>query len=235
MPGKFCVRCGKENVELIDRLCIDCYLETKSLFAFPKEIKGKVCRVCGAEFIEGKWERIHEDVENAVKDLTLRELSKRVEVDKNVSNYSIDVGEVWRDSNGRDHVEIVARGSLRERRIEVKGDSFMGIEYVLCDTCKKRKAKYYEAIIQLRGKKSGLEREKRRLFESFFTEEVIANLADVVEGKEGVDYYFIKKSVARKLVSYVASSVDVTVNESFQDESIKKGKRTAKLVISLRV
>ncbi len=235
MPGKFCVRCGKENVELIDRLCIDCYLETKQLFVFPKEIKGKVCRICGSEFIEGKWERIHEDVEEAVKDLTLRELSKRVEVDKNVSNYSIDVGRVWRDSNGRDHVEIVAEGSIRGRRVEVKGDSLMSIEYVLCDTCKKKKAKYYEAIIQLRGKKGSLEKEKRRVFESFFTEEVIANLADVVEGKEGVDYYFIKKSAARRLVSYFASSVDATVNESFQDESTKKGKRTAKLVISLRV
>ncbi|TRM92761.1 NMD protein affecting ribosome stability and mRNA decay, partial [Sulfolobus sp. A20-N-G8] len=64
---------------------------------------------------------------------------------------------------------------------------------------------------------------------------VIDSISDVIEGREGVDYYFISKSVAKKLVSNISSIVDVEINESYQNERVKNGKKEAKLVISLRI
>lgn len=235
MTSKFCVRCGKENVKLIDRLCIDCYIKTKKLITLPKEINGKVCKICFAEFLDGRWENIHDNLQDSVKDLILREISKKVIIDKNISDYSIDLGDIWKDSNGKEHVKIIANGKIDNEKFVLNEDINLKIEYAICDSCKKRKSKYYEAIIQLRGKNGKFLLEKRRLFESFFSEEEISNLSDIIEGKEGVDYYFIKKSVAKRLVSSVVSMTDAEINESFQDETTKKGKRLAKLVISLRI
>ncbi|TRM82792.1 NMD protein affecting ribosome stability and mRNA decay, partial [Sulfolobus sp. F3] len=41
--------------------------------------------------------------------------------------------------------------------------------------------------------------------------------------------------VAKKLVSNISSIVDVEINESYQNERVKNGKKEAKLVISLRI
>ncbi len=235
MPSKFCVRCGKEDVKLIDRLCIDCYIKTKKLIVLPKEISGKICKICYAEFLDGKWENIHDNLQDSVKDLILRSMSKKITIDKNVSDYSIDLGDIWKDSNGKEHVKIIAKGKIDNEKFTINENSNLEIEYTICDSCKKKKSRYYEAIIQLRGKNGKFLVEKRHIFESFFSEEEISNLSDVIEGKEGVDYYFIKKSVAKKLASSVVSMTDAEINESFQDESTKKGKRLAKLVISLRI
>lgn len=74
------------------------------------------------------------------------------------------------------------------------------------------------------------------MFESFFNEEVINNLSDVIEGREGIDYYFINKGVAKRLVSSLMSTIkDIKITESFQDERMKNGKKSAKLVISVRI
>ena len=57
----------------------------------------------------------------------------------------------------------------------------------------------------------------------------------MVELREGVDYYFINRTVAKRLVAKFASEVKVEMKESYQRERIKRGKRDAKLVISLRL
>ena len=91
MPKKFCIVCGREDVELIDRMCPSCYIKTKKLVEFPPVILGKLCKICNAEWIDGKWVRLSETEYDAVRDLILRYLAKEMIIDKNVKDYRIDV------------------------------------------------------------------------------------------------------------------------------------------------
>lgn len=234
MGKKFCVRCGKEDSELIDRLCYDCYIKSKNLAEIPQIITGKICRMCYAEWIDRKWIRLHDNVNDAINDITLRFLSEEAKIDQNVKDYTIDLGDKWKDRNGRSFVNVIIEGKVGNKGFKTEKTAELRINQVICDSCVKKKGGYYEAIIQLRGQ-GKLEDEKRALFESFFTDEIIQALSDVIEVREGVNYYFINKSSAKKLISNLKSLVKAEVTESFENERIKKGKRDAKLVISIRL
>lgn len=234
MVKKFCIRCGKEDVELINRLCYDCYIQTKNLIELPKVISGKVCRLCYAEWFNRRWMRLHDNLNDAVNDIILRTLGKEAKIDNNVKDYILNLGEKWKDRNGRSFVNVIFSGKVGNKPFELERTIELRIDHVICDSCLKKKGGYYEAIIQLRGK-GRLEEEKRALFESLFTDEILNSLSDVVEVKEGVDYYFINKFSAKKLASAVKSMLKAEIIETFENERVKNGKREAKLVISVRL
>ncbi len=234
MPKKFCIVCGKEDVELIDNICPSCYVKTKKLVEFPPVILGKLCKICNAEWIDGKWLRLSETEYDAVRDLILRYLAKEIILDKNVKDYRIDVIKKWKERNGRSFAEIVVEGKVGSQLFRLKKRLELRLTYSICDDCLKRKSGYYEAIIQLRGKKEFSE-EKRALFESFFTNETVHSISDVKISREGIDYYFINKTVAKRLISTITSIVSAEIVESYENETIKNGKREAKLVISVRI
>ena len=235
--ARFCVRCGKENVELIGSLCVDCYIETKELAELPKEIKGKVCKICGSVWTEGKWIKQKDSSLSPVEYLVYKELGRKMKLDQNVEEFSYNLVKQYSDQYGHLFADIEIKGKIRGKEFRIIKSVNLKIDRVLCPDCIKRKSHYYEAIIQLRSKdEKGVTAEKRNIFESFFDNEAIENLSNVMEGKEGVDYYFIKKSVAKRVVSaFTASVKDVKVIETYQDETIKNGKKFAKLVISVRI
>ncbi|MEM0130611.1 MAG: 60S ribosomal export protein NMD3 [Saccharolobus sp.] len=237
MSKRFCVSCGKQDTVLIGTLCVDCYIKNKQIVEVPKKITGKYCKICGAQLIKGKWIRVPKQSSlDVIEDIINRELSNNIRLDENIEEFSFNIKSIWKDQGGHYFSTVEIKGKL-------KGKSFvkdiilnLDIEKSICDSCFRKKTRYYEAIVQLRGKdKISVDDKKRAFFESFFSEEVVDNLSDVIEGKEGIDYYFISKSVARKLVSFISSMVNVEVNESYQSERIKNGKREAKLVISIRI
>ncbi|BCU69017.1 60S ribosomal export protein NMD3 [Stygiolobus caldivivus] len=235
--ARFCVRCGKENVELIGPLCVDCYLETKELVETPKEISGKVCKICGSIWAEGKWVKQKDITISPVESVIYRELGRKVKFDPSVEEFNYDIVNQYSDPNGHSFVDIQVKGRVKGKEFRVIRTVSLRIDRVVCPDCIKKKSRYYEAIIQLRSKGDKvLSPEKKSVFESFLDREAIDSISDIAEGKEGVDYYFIKKSVARRVVSTFTSSVkDVKVVETYQDETIKNGKKFAKLVISVRV
>lgn len=235
--ARFCVKCGRENVELIGPLCIDCYLETKELVDTPREIKGKICKICGSEWAEGKWIKHRDLTVSPVESVIYREMSKRTKLDPNIEEFNYSIANQYSDPNGHSFVDIEFKGRIKGKEFRVIKTVSLKVDKVVCPDCIKKKSKYYEAIIQLRSKTEGsLSPEKKNVFESFFDREAIENLSDIAEGREGVDYYFIKKSVARRVVSAFTSSVkDVKVIETYQDETIRNGKKFAKLVISVRI
>ncbi|MEJ2775439.1 60S ribosomal export protein NMD3 [Sulfolobaceae archaeon RB850M] len=236
MVRKFCVVCGREDGEFIGSLCLDCYIKTKELVQVPKEIHGKYCKICGSEWVEGKWVKPNDPSMSVFESIVYRELGKRVKLDDNVEEVDYNIINQHYDQHGHLFVNIEIKGKVRGKEFRVIKTVNAKIERTICPSCIRKKGHYYEAIIQLRFKEGKLDANKRQVFESFFNEEVIDSLSDVIEGKEGVDYYFIKKSVAKKLVSTVSSTLkDIKITESYQDERMKNGKKSAKTVISVRL
>ncbi|MDT7860654.1 MAG: NMD3-related protein [Saccharolobus sp.] len=237
MGKRFCVVCGKENVELIGSMCVDCYIKNKQLVSIPRKISGKYCKICGAQWIGGKWVRnTNSSPVSAVEEIILRELPNKIKLDENITEFNFNIKNIWKDQGGHIFSTVQFRGKIKDKEFTQEAIINLDVEKAICDHCFRKKTRYYEAIIQLRSKgKEGVDDRKRAFFESFFSRDIIDNLSDIVEGKEGIDYYFINKSVARKLVSNISSIVDVEINESYQNERMKNGKREAKLVISLRI
>ena len=236
MARKFCVLCGREDGEFIGSLCVDCYIKTKDLVKLPQIIKGKYCKICGAEWVNGKWIRSKDTTLSPLESIIYREVGRKIEIDSNISELSYKIGKIWKDVNGHNFATIDIIGKIKGRDFSISKVINIDIEKVICPSCLKKKTKYFEAIVQLRFKEGLIDEKKKALFESFFTDDIIDGLSDVIEGKEGVDYYFINKTAAKRLISNFTSMVkDVKVIESYQDETIKNGKKFAKLVISVRV
>ncbi|MEM4912388.1 MAG: NMD3-related protein, partial [Metallosphaera sp.] len=132
--------------------------------------------------------------------------------------------------------EVVIEGKVLDRNLQFVKNVILDLKSSICEKCLKRKTKYYEAIIQLRGKgRVGIDSEIKKAFESILEPEEVSNISDIVESKEGIDYYFINKSVARRIVNRLASKYKIEVKESFYNIKVKDGKRSAKLIISVRM
>lgn len=221
-------------MELIDRLCIDCYMKIKELITVPTEIQGKYCKVCGSEWVSGKW--IKSADQDPLTSIVYREIDRNIKTDPNVTDVEYTIVKQWLDYNDHPFIDVDIRGKIGNRDFRLTRTISLKVERVLCPSCLRRKSRYYEAIIQLRTKTGEFTQSKRTVFESFFNEEVINNLSDVIEGREGIDYYFINKGVAKRLVSSLMSTIKyIKITESFQDERMKNGKKSAKLVISVRI
>ncbi len=228
MGKKFCVSCGREDVELIGSLCPSCYSKRKELFSVPRYVTLKTCRICGSQWFSGKWIR-----PGNMDEIVYGEIMKRVSLDENVREYEVDL-QLEKDENGEDVAELTFSGKVGNEQVSFKKVVQVKVESSLCDSCMKKRGRFYDAIIQLRSKNGNLS-EKRVFFESFFSKEIAENISDVRIGREGVDYYFINRAVAKRLISSIVSMVKADVKESFEGESLKNGKRTGKLVISLRL
>ena len=236
MPGKFCVSCGRTDVDLVEGiLCPDCYVKHRLTVEAPKEIHGKLCRLCGSMWLSGKW--VRPMTENPMVEYIWKLVVPKLKVDKHVTEYEVGVERIWKDVGGRTFTTIVIKGKIGRTPVEVRKDVLLNVQMTLCDVCMRRKGGGYEAKVQLRFKSGGLDFEKRSLFESFMTSDLAKYLTDVVEGREGVDYYFANKAAAKRLVSsFIAAYREAEVKETFENEKIDRdGKRSAKLVISLRL
>ncbi|PVU70358.1 NMD protein affecting ribosome stability and mRNA decay [Sulfolobales archaeon SCGC AB-777_K20] len=235
MASKFCVRCGKTDVPLVDgRLCAECYVKHRLAVEIPSEVKGKICKLCGSMWISGKW--IKPETENPLREYIWKLVVPRTTVDRLVKTYEISVERLWRDAGNRTHAVILLTGDLEGHRFEVRKDVLLDISKTLCNECMNKKTGYYEAKVQLRFKERRLDEDKRAFFESFITGQYMGALTNVIEGKEGVDYYFASKSAAKNLIaSFLAHYGGAEVKETFESEKVKDGKRVAKLVISVRL
>ena len=236
MARKFCVLCGKEEGVFIGSLCIDCYIKTKDLVKLPQSIKGKYCKLCGAEWVNGKWIRSKDTTLTPLESIIYRGIGRKIEIDPNIDEINYQINNIWKDVNGHSFVTIDINGKIKGKEFSTSKIVDIDIERTICPSCLKKKTKYFEAIVQLRFKEGSVDTKKRSVFESFFTDDIIDGLSDIIEGKEGVDYYFINKTTAKRLVSNFTSMMkDVKVVESYQDETMKNGKKFAKLVISVRI
>ncbi|QKR00502.1 NMD protein affecting ribosome stability and mRNA decay [Metallosphaera tengchongensis] len=231
MGRKFCVMCGREDADLIDRLCPSCYVKSREIAKVNKTLELTLCKVCGARKVGNKWVSMREDLDTVAEEEVVSSLA----LDDHVSEYKLESSKIWTDYFGVRHLGLRIRGKVSGAEFNENKDVTVKVVYGLCDSCVKRRGKYYEAIVQLRSKSGRVQDSEKSFFESFFSREEVSNLSDVVELREGIDYYFINRTVAKRLVAKFIDEVKADVKESYQRERIKRGKREGKLVISLRI
>ncbi len=209
-----CVRCGKRQA-VREGLCKDCYLERIEL-KLPKRIELERCE-CGAIRYRGSWKK---EIDGILRDILKREL-RRVEFQARVKSYRLT------ERRGKFLVEIEIEVKVPELHASktLKRELELVFRRKLCTKCIRKRGGYYEAKVQLRE----LDEKKVREIVARFEEE----LSRVEELKNGVDLYFISKSVAKRLVNELKQSGFV-VKHSVKLVGMKGGKKLFREIYSVK-
>ena len=63
----FCVKCGEEDVETINGLCLNCFLDGRKLISMPHHVDLMRCANCEEFSVSDQW--VKKTLEQAVEDI----------------------------------------------------------------------------------------------------------------------------------------------------------------------
>ena len=224
----FCPRCGRETVyrEEYHGLCDDCYRElygSKILSGREIELKIKVCKVCGAVYFGGEWNKLNA---NGLKRI-IKSLLKRNYKELKTFDIDVQLGElkdVWELLNKEIEVKIIDKlgNPVDKRRV------YLRPIWGFCDKCQlKMSGEYWELIIRIRFKKDSKYDES--FFYSYLSSLNLGSFEDYVKTvkvKDGVDIYFTDRAMGKKVLKSLASRLGVTPKKFLQKKLFKILKKT---------
>ncbi|MGB9929647.1 MAG: 60S ribosomal export protein NMD3 [Methanosarcina sp.] len=238
MNSVTCPKCGKESDILLDSVCKDCFFETFKLIELPLVLHVRICSNCGAYFQRSKWGDIgnlEEVVLKAVEDaLFIHNEAGDVEVyfkPREITPYIYIV---------RAEVDAIVRGEP----VHADAETEVRIQRTACDMCSRESGGYFEAIIQIRAAgRYPTEEEKKRCstlaretMESMRKKgDRLAFISDVIEQKEGIDFYMGSMNASRQVCRLIVSELGGSFSESPTLVGMKDGKNLYRITFAVRL
>lgn len=227
---RFCYKCGaleKDAGPLLLGLCQRCFSDLP-LLELPPEIEVVLCRDCGAFRLGGRWQRqsSQEPIKDAARQVVFdslravsytdsgRRLLRTVEIPK------LQVEVEPRPEEGL--VVVRALGRLHPLQKNPKFEelaSKLNLKYTTCETCRLKRAKHHEAILQLRDfpsseKRLQVQRELEKLVAQLGESDPMNFIADIKEQHGGLDYYLSTVGLGRRIAAQLKERFGATVFES---------------------
>ncbi len=224
---RFCAVCGKVTDKLVENLCEECFSKERIIFEIP-EIRIKYCKDCGKIFRRGKWIFYDYDPEvsinNAIKDEIMDKIKFKVPIDTYTFSYTTD----------KDKIKLVLNVYIEDKEIRYEKDLDLKLEVTLCKDCIRKRSKYYEAILQIRGKydRSIIDFIERKL-EEMRIYDGKAFITKIEELKEGVDLYIGSKDAGRK-IARIMKKMGAKISESKKLYGRKDGREVYRYSICIR-
>ncbi len=178
---KHCPICNKSSSEIkfYGEFCADCAGD-KVRGRLPREAEVTVCKSCGNIKVAGAFvPETHASVERLLKSA--------------IKHYPI---RLMHSGNG---IARLAVSDPDREGLEVQANVHLKAIRVLCDACSKKRAGYYEAVVQLRGEKEKVARTSESL--SRYLERNGAFVTKVEEKEHGLDIYASDKRVVQAYIS----------------------------------
>ena len=233
-----CPRCGRECNRLFNSVCRDCFFETFKLIELPHVLHVRICSTCGAYFHRGRWENI-----GNIEDVVL----KAVENILFIHNEAGDV-EIYLEPREITPYTYKVRAEvdamIKEEPVHAEAETEVRIQRTACDMCSRESGGYFEAIIQIRAAgRFPTEEEKRRCMaiaretmESMRKKgDRLAFISDVLEQKEGIDFYMGSMNASRQVCRLITSELGGSFSESPTLVGMKDGKNLYRITFSLRL
>lgn len=233
-----CPRCGRECNRLFNSVCRDCFFETFKLIELPHVLHVRICSTCGAHFHRGRWENI-----GNIEDVVL----KAVENILFIHNEAGDV-EIYLEPREITPYTYKVRAEvdamIKEEPVHAEAETEVRIQRTACDMCSRESGGYFEAIIQIRAAgRFPTEEEKRRCMaiaretmESMRKKgDRLAFISDVLEQKEGIDFYMGSMNASRQVCRLITSELGGSFSESPTLVGMKDGKNLYRITFSLRL
>lgn len=241
MKGKpFCRRCGKTDKELIEGLCTSCFRKEIQLISIPEQMQVTICTHCGSTQKEGKWYDSKLSTQETVLQAILEQLM--------ALDTSFDLKffpEILKVHGSHYHCLIVTEARVLDKKVFQEYPVSVDMKKTVCPDCSKFSSGYYEAVIQIRADKrlpSPEELEKayniiKRGISRLSKKNRMAYISEMVEIKEGVDYYVGSYKAARKLTEDLRNILGGVIIESprIMGRDKSRGKDLYRIWISLRM
>ncbi|MGC8816279.1 MAG: NMD3-related protein [Candidatus Hadarchaeum sp.] len=226
---RFCYKCGaleEDAGPLLLGLCQRCFLDLPLLQA-PAEVGVVVCRDCGAYRLRGRWhpldygevkKAVQEAVIDAIRVISYTDSGKRLLRPVEVPEVQIEVEPLLESGL----VKIRAAGRVHSQQRETKLEELalkLNLEYTTCDTCRLKRAKHHEAILQLRdfpsqAMKMAVREEVKKIVVQSAKVDPMNFIADIKEQPGGIDFYLSTVNLGRRIASQLKEKFGITITES---------------------
>ena len=236
----FCPRCGSEDQELYEGICISCFVKEAKIITIPQDLEVTVCAHCGSLLKGIKWE----DCELSEEELVTLAVMENYETSSYVEDLEVTV-EILTIRGSIYECIIHAEGNVMGTRIIEEHTTNVKIKKGSCPDCSKYASGYFESVIQIRADRrfpstnelQTIDQIMRAKTSSLSVQNRMAYVSDVSVIKEGVDYYIGSYKAARKLATAVKDVMGGVVQESprlvGRDKS--RGKDLYRIWISIRL
>ncbi len=236
----FCPECGRSDIELIEGICIDCFLKEYQFLSIPENITVTVCKHCNAKLDQGRWK----DEEIPDEEIIYRTLEQNIKIDDLAEDEEIELTiDQMRGTIAECYVEGVA--TVLGRQISESHTPNIKIKHSVCPDCSKKSSGYYEAVIQLRADERDINDEEMSIAENIISRTIakqvkkdkLAYIPQIATPKEGKDYYIGSLKTARKIVERLKEEFGGEIKESprIVTEDKNTGKGIYRIWISLRI
>ena len=236
----FCLECGNTEKEMIDDVCIDCYLKNFHMIDVPKRIDITVCSHCNGKLEKGQWA----DINVPDDEIIYRALENNIEINNKVENEIIDLNITqMRGTIAECNVTVI--GYLSNKKLEEEYEVDVKINKTVCPTCSKKQSGYYEAVIQFRADKREVTNEEFNIADEvvlktlnrLYEKDKLAYLVQIAKPKEGHDYYIGSYKSSKKVLKQLQDLFGGTIKESPRliSEDKSTGKGLYRIWISLRI
>ncbi len=224
---KFCALCGKITEKLLNNLCGECFSKEKEIFKIS-DINIKICKDCGKIFRRGKWIFYDFDFESAINAALHEELSDKIKFIEPIDTYTFSY---TFDSN---FIKLILKVYINDIELRYEKDLNLKINITYCPDCIKKRGKYYEAILQIRG---AFDRNIVKFIEEKLNEMRIydgkAFISQIKELKEGIDLYIGSRNAGRK-IARMLKKMGAKISESKKLYGRRDGKEIYRYTICIR-
>jgi len=236
---RFCVKCGREVApeELVNGLCIDCYLRYHGVFKEKPRVELVTCPKCGSWYFKGVWHP-YLDTREVIRRELLEEARRFLHSGIEVIDVEV-VTDIYKINASQHGVRAVFTLEVNKKHI-VKVEETVVVESTrrVCDKCLRRTTGSHKALVQVRfdlpGDTGDIYSELGSLLYTLGLED---SIVEVVDGREGFDVKFEDIMSARKYAGAIARKYGAKVAESFKSTKYdyQSGKWSGVLTISVRV
>ena len=211
----FCVKCGEEDVETVNGLCLNCFLDGRKLISMPHHVDLMRCANCEEFSVNDQW--VRKDLDQAVEDIALTTLSVIPE------GKVVSVGVMVEKQEDKTFVVHVQADVDVSGVVATDEDSvIVRLKNTVCKRCSRQLGSYYESIIQVRTGEKTLDDDLR--------DEVVRAVTASVENQSktnrslfiskvqqvpgGVDIYLSSISLGKTLTRELSETYGAEVKES---------------------
>ncbi len=231
---RFCARCGRQDLPVIDGLCLSCLVEERKLLELPGRISFDYCPRCGSYRLHGRWRRAS-SLEEAIHDVLLDSAlsaATRSKYPVAIEGVNLETSPSW-TTVASVHVSLEVNGVRAEQKLVVEVQA----KPKVCPMCFKVAGEHYEATIQVRSAKGYLDQQDVSLLMEVLSElpeKLQEAVLDVEELREGVDIKVFTHAAARQIASRLQKALLAKTAETHKVVKRHNERRRSRLTILVR-
>jgi len=215
IKSRFCIRCGKQQKELIDSLCPKCYIELNKP-KLPNKIILQICPKCKAVNYKGFWVKTDVPLTSLFKQLIFEKIKTPEQV-KPIEITSLELGKPARVC-----IKFKIKRKILEKCYNIAN---IEIKKVTCPSCAAKSGRAWKAKVQLRG----LPDTALMMLKNF------QSIIEVKEVKNGFDILFANTEESKKYISLLKQKFKLLIKTSTKQYGWNKAKSKPKYKVIFSV